>query len=196
MKKIFINKETIDYNDISELKEVFGEYVSIGEHVSIGEYVSIGNNVTLGDDVTLGDSARIGDNVRLGIDAIIGEYAIIGNNVTLGADVTLGNYVKLGDDVIIGDNVRLESNVKLGNNVKLEEGVKILTIYDGYKYIAHAVPDTNAFKIRMGCHTRTVEDWRELFYDTDEFKRGTKDMDDRLRTINYILVTYGYEEIV
>ena len=57
----------------------------------------------------------------------------------------------------------------LGDYVTLGDKARLLYIHGGYKYLAHSVPDKNGpFKIRMGCHTRTVEEWHKEFYNTEK----------------------------
>ena len=75
---------------------------------------------------------------------------------------------------------------------------KILRYHRLYKYTSSPVLDGSekVTRIRMGCDTRTIEEWRKNFRNnTKEFPISSEEEADRLNALNYILMTLG-EEII
>ena len=179
IKVIHIGDERIEYKELSEIKSILDKH-----------RIKLGNWIKLGDWVKLGDGSELGNRVKLG------KGVNLGKGVKLGKGVNLGNKVELGNRVELKDGVELGDYVELGDGVRLSSISKIMEIKNGYKYMAHTVPDENGpFKIRMGCLTETPEWWHKHFYDTEEFPVGTQEMKDRLETINMMLLANGYEKI-
>ena len=121
----------------------------------------------------------------------------IGSGVRIGADVRIGCDVYIGSDVIIGFGVRIGAGVRIGSNGYIDPGVrgvvmKVTSFSRIYKYDSAIIETKHPIYIRMGCFTRTVNEWREDFWNNDrEFLKGSEEGARRLLAFNIKMDVLG-----
>jgi len=186
-----------------------GKNVSIRENTNIGKNVTIGYKVTIGGDTIIYHNVNIGNGVPIGDDVTIRNDSEIGNGVAIRDNTTIWHKVSIGDEAIISDNVTLKYRVSIGDRATIGEGTtigalaiigddvtilararieagwkitKIVHLINEYRYSVSGYIIDGVIIIQMGCHTRTVQEWENDFWNNDkEFKEGTPEGKQRLR---------------
>lgn len=204
-------KILIKNNIISKDKEVSVEdYVYIGSGTKFENYVHIHEGVRIHKNVNLGycseifEGVTIYDNVKIGKNAVICNDSYIAENTKIGKNVRIGNYsyispdcrifdnTVIGNYVEIGEGSKLSKNLNITNNAKIKCHVSLnennINIDGAYKYNSGSYIDERkgTLWIRLGCYTRTLEEWESDFYNNDdEFQIGTERT--KLREKTYLM---------
>ena len=140
-------------------------------------------------------------------DVIIGSDVVIRNNIIIDSGARIGSDVIIGSGVTIGSGVRIKAGVRISSGVRIKAGViisssirskveKVIHLDGLYGYDQDIIFTDKAIYIRMGCFTRTVEEWiNDLWNNDNEFPNdGSKESLDRLEAFNVCMRILGMQE--
>ena len=168
-KKLFIEKDTDEENNISESAKIsqkssIGNGVKIGNNVVINDFVRIGNGVKIGDNTIIMSGAKIGNNCSIGENCVLYEnccikYSQIGDKCHIHEGATVGQdgfgYIQ---DIRTGYNekidhfgyVKIGNRVSIGSNSCVDRSVLTVTIIEDDVKIDNLVQIAHNVKIGKG----------------------------------------------
>ena len=114
--------------------------------------------------------ARVEANAIVEAGATVEAGARVGAYATVKANATVGAYARVEAGAIVKAYAIVEANATVKANARVP------TILGGYKYNANCYYDMKTQKhfIRLGCFSRTIEDWDADFNNNaQEFPPGS-----------------------
>lgn len=104
-------------------------------------------------------------------------------------DIKIGYGVRIGSDVRIGTEMIIESDAKgIITNLKQLRGL--------YRYSIDIIETTENTYIRMGCFTRTVNEWKKDFWNNEkEFQKSSVEGIKRLKAFNECMRILKLDEL-
>lgn len=147
-KKIIINSNEYEFNELRDLRDAFKENnIIVSDHVEIGNHCSIEYGVIFETAAKIGDSVVLHENVRVGADSKIEDHCEIYDGVTIQSCAKVGKYSRIGAKNIIGEEAKIDAHTNLLHSIFIQGTM-------------HSVTYVGNNKISIGCVREDIETWK------------------------------------
>lgn len=147
-KKIVINYNEHEFNEIRDLRSVFKENnITVSEHVEIGNNCYFEYGVTLETASKIGDNVKLHENVRVGADAKVEDHCEIFENTVIQSCAKIGKYSRIGANNIIGEEAKVNAHTNLLHSIFIQGTM-------------HPVTYVGNEKISIGCVCEKIDKWK------------------------------------
>jgi UDP-3-O-[3-hydroxymyristoyl] glucosamine N-acyltransferase len=186
---------------------IISDYAEIYDSANILGNSNVSGNAKVYETATVRQNARIFGDAEVFGDSSILEWAEVSGHAKVYESGCISGRARVYDNAIVHNNASVQDHAKIANNAELYGNVSIM----GYTYICGGkwnitplqIAGSNYFfnvsderKISVGCHTMTVEEWRDIYI--KKFKDYDFTIEEQIEYIRYFnlasdMYDYGFK---